>query len=49
MALRPVYWRRRLNLFSCYYEALAAGRLGCLVFDTPGQDGVERITRIRTA
>ncbi len=49
MVLRPVYWRRRLNPFSCFYEGLAAGRLGCLVFDTTSQDGVERITRIRTA
>ena len=49
MVLRPVYWRRRLNLFSYLYEGLASGGLGGLVFDTISQDGVERITRIRTA
>ena len=38
-----------LHPFSCFYEALAAGRLGGLVFETTSQDGAERITRIRTA
>ena len=47
MILHPVYRRRRLSPF--FYEGLVAARLGGLVFDTTGQDGIERITRIRTA
>ena len=47
MVLCPVYWRRRLSPF--FYEGLVAAKLGGLVFDTPSQDGVERITRIRAA
>ena len=47
MVLRSVYWRRRLSPF--FYEGLVAAKLGGLVFDTTSQDGIERITRIRTA